>query len=106
MTQTVIRCVTLVAVMAVSISCGGPAPTAPTTQSEFVPFAAPSSRFPPLSGRSRVFSFDRQLTHPVGEFTRTSHVVLFDNGAFALLSGSLEDVLQYGSFARYRGGYT
>ena len=40
--------------------------------------------FPPLSGPSRTFVFDRQLAYPVRDYTKQSRFVLFDNGAFLL----------------------
>ena len=40
--------------------------------------------FPPLSGPSRTFVFDRELWYPVGDSTKRSRFVLYDNGAFAL----------------------
>jgi hypothetical protein len=51
-----------------------------------------------LSGPSRTFVFDRQLSYPVRGYTRTSRFILYDNGAF---------VLQYPSLGEggYRGGY-
>ena len=59
--------------------------------------SAASINFPPLSGPSRTFIFDGELTYPVRDFTRKSRFVLYDNGAF---------VLQYPSSlgdGRYRG---
>lgn len=53
--------------------------------------------FPPLSGPSRTFTFDREMAYPVGDFTRRSRVVLYDNGAFGLHYPSLAYV--------YRGAY-
>jgi len=51
-----------------------------------------------LSGPSRTFTFDRELTYRVSDYTRKSRFVLYDNGAFAL---------QYPSLGgEYRGGYT
>jgi hypothetical protein len=49
-----------------------------------------------LSGPSRTFVFDRALSYPVSDFTKTSRFVLYDNGAF---------VLQYAGLGEYRGGY-
>jgi hypothetical protein len=52
-----------------------------------------------LSGPSRTFIFDRELSYRVSDYTRTSRFVLYDNGAF---------VLQYPSLGEggYRGRYT
>ena len=54
--------------------------------------------FPPLSGPSRTFVFDRELSYRVSDYTKMSRFVLYDNGAF---------VLQYPSLGQggYRGGY-
>ena len=57
-----------------------------------------SPNFPALSGPSRSFTFDRELSSPVSAYTKESRFVLYDNGAF---------VLQYVSLAaEYRGGYS
>lgn len=55
--------------------------------------------FPPLSGPSRTFIFERELLYPVTDSTMKSRLVLYDNGAF---------VLQYPSTGEggYRGGYS
>jgi hypothetical protein len=54
--------------------------------------------FPPLSGPSRAFVFDHELSYRVTDYTRQSRFVVYDNGAF---------VLQYtGLGIQYRGGYT
>ena len=37
-----------------------------------------------MSGPSRTFIFDNELAYPVRDFTRQSHFVLYDNGAFVL----------------------
>jgi hypothetical protein len=82
----------------------GPVAPAPSTRSESptptpAPTPPPTPVFPPLSGPSRTFVFDRGLTYQnVENYTRTSRFVLYDDGAFAL---------QYGTPAlEYRGGYT
>jgi hypothetical protein len=96
---------TLVGLVLLSIACSGStpaAPTAPTASSQRSavpsPPAPPSSNFPALSGPSRTFTFDRELTYHVSGYTKQSRFVLYDNGAFTL---------QYGSLGiEYRGGYT
>jgi hypothetical protein len=93
---------TVVGVILLSIACGRSSPTAPTAigQSPTVPSTpAPSpSNFPPLSGLSRTFTFNHELTYHLTDYTKQSRFVLYDNGAF---------VLQYVSLAgEYRGGYT
>ena len=94
----------LVGVMVGSIACGRSAPTAPSASSQSpavpsTPTPAPSpSNFPPLSGHSRTFAFNHELTYRVTDYTKQSRFVLYDNGAF---------VLQYVSLGgEYRGGYT
>jgi hypothetical protein len=51
-----------------------------------------------LSGPSRTFVFDHELSYPISDYTKTSRFVLYDNGAF---------VLQYPSIGEggYPGGY-
>jgi hypothetical protein len=92
----------LVSLVLLSTACGGTAPAAPTPSSQGP--VAPSPRapvpsiFPPLSGPSRTFTFDRELTYHVSGYTKQSRFVLYENGAFAL---------QYVSLGiEYRGGYT
>lgn len=94
----------LLGMMALCIACGHSAPMAPSAshQRPTVPSAptpAPSpSNFPPLSGQSRTFAFNHELTYRVTDYTKQSRFVLYDNGAF---------VLQYVSLGgEYRGGYT
>jgi hypothetical protein len=92
---------TLVGLVVLSVACR-PTLTGPTASSQ-VP-AAPSSpappqtNFPRLSGQSRTFSFDHQLTYDLSGYTKQSRFVLYDDGGFALqyLSLGLE----------YRGWYT
>ena len=93
---------TLVSLVLLSIACGGSTPTAPTASSQRSaapsPPVPPSSNFPAVSGPSRTFTFDRELTYGVSGYTKQSRFVLYDNGAFAL---------QYVSLGiEYRGGYT
>jgi hypothetical protein len=63
------------------------------------PFPPPRPNFPPLSGPSRTFTFDRELAYRVSDYTKHSRFVLYDSGGF---------VLQYPSLGtgEYRGGYT
>jgi hypothetical protein len=51
-----------------------------------------------LSGPSRTFVFDRELSYRVSDYTQKSRFVLYDNGAFVLQYPSLGD-------RGYRGGY-
>jgi hypothetical protein len=84
------------------VACGSSGPTLPTGTSQPPPLPSPTpppaANFPPLSGPSRTFFFDRELSHPVSNYTKNSRFVLYDNGAF---------VLQYLSLGEggYRGGY-
>jgi hypothetical protein len=87
-----------------AVACGSAAPTSPTSPTAVTaaatvtsPPPASTSRFPPESGPFRTFVFDRELSHPVAEYTRKSRFLLYDNGAF---------VLDYqGLGLRYRGAY-
>lgn len=98
--DTVVRYGVVVVVLGLFAACGSSGPTSPSgTDRPAVlpsPTPAPSTRFPPLSGPSRTFSFDRELSYPVRTYTKESRFVLYDNGAF---------VLQYPGGA-HRGGYT
>jgi hypothetical protein len=78
-----------------SIACGRSTPAAPTASSQGT--AVPSTNFPALSGLSRTFTFDHELTYRLSDYTKQSRFVLYDNGAFAL---------QYASRGEYRGAYT
>jgi hypothetical protein len=49
--------------------------------------------FPPLSGPSRTFVFDRELSDPVSDGTKETRFVLYDNGAVALQY--VDDGFQY-----------
>ena len=84
-----------------STACGSSAPSSPTAIPQPLPVAAPTAlpprTFPPLSGPSRTFVFDRELKYRVSDYTRKSSFMLYDNGAF---------VLRYGGPGEYRGGYT
>ena len=85
-------------------ACGSSGPTSPTGTNPLPapPRPTPPSNisFPPLSGPSRTFLFDRELSYRVSDFTWNSRFVLYDNGAF---------VLQYPSSSfgdgRFRGAY-
>jgi hypothetical protein len=83
-------------------ACGSSGPTSPTAINQFSALPAPTpppvSNFPPLSGPSRTFVFDRELLYAVTNYTKNSRLVLYDNGAF---------VLEYVSLGGgYRGRYT
>src|SRR5262245_64778288 len=83
-------------------SASGPASPTVTTQPAAplpTPLQAPlpSGTFPPLSGASRTFTFEHELSYRVSDYTKRSQFVLYDNGAF---------VLQYAGLGEYRGGYT
>ena len=83
-------------------ACGSSVPTSPTGTNPPSALSArtspPVTSFPPLSGPSRTFVFDRELSYPVTAYTRNSRFVLYDNGAFVLQYPSLGEV-------GYRGGY-
>jgi hypothetical protein len=90
-----------VLLIALLTACGSSGPTSPTVtpqpSSLPAPTAPPTRTFPPLSGPSRTFVFDRELSYPVQDYTRKSSFVLYDNGAF---------VLRFTGPGEYRGGYT
>src|SRR5688572_13463623 len=83
-------------------ACGSSVPTSPTRTSPPSALSSltslPATIFPPLSGPSRTFIFDCEVSYPVTGYTRNSRFVLYDNGAF---------VLQYPSLGErgYRGRY-
>jgi hypothetical protein len=100
--DTTVRHGAVVILLVLFAACGSSGPTSPTGTNP--PLARPSptppppTNFPPLSGPSRTFVFDRELSYRVSDYTRNSRFVLYDNGAF---------VLQYSSLGEggYRGGY-
>jgi hypothetical protein len=99
--NTAVRCGAVV-LLVLSAACGDAGPTSPTgpslSQALPSPTPAPSTNFPPVSGPSRAFIFDHDLSYPVSGYTKQSRFVLYDNGAF---------VLQYlgGLGGEYRGAY-
>ena len=73
------------------VACGSSAPTSPSRTGQPVtpapptlPTPQPSIDFPPLSGPSRTFIFDGELSYHVRDFTKNSRFVLYDNGALEL----------------------
>ena len=96
------RCGAIVVLFVLAAACGSSVPTSPTVTSQAPPFPSPTppptTKFPPLSGPSRTFVFDRELTYRVNDYTKKSRFTLYDNGAF---------VLQFPSVGEggYRGGY-
>jgi len=91
-----------VGLVLLSVGCGHSTLTAPTASSQgsavASPPAPPPTNFPALPGLSRTFTFDRELTYQLRDYTKQSRFVLYDNGAFAL---------QYLSLGgEYRGAYT
>jgi hypothetical protein len=91
----------VVVVLVLSAACGSSGPTAPTGTGQppalASPPPSPTTNFPPLSGPSRTFIFDHELSYRVSDYTTRSRFVLYSNGAF---------VLQYAGLGEYRGGYT
>ena len=83
----------VIIVLMLLAACGSSSPTSPTRTiqpSASGPVTPPTaSLFPPLSGPSRAFFFDRELSHQVTDYTKKSRVVLYDNGAFELQYPSL-----------------
>jgi hypothetical protein len=100
--NTAVRRGAVVVLLMLSVACcGSSAPTSPTgrSQAPAVPSATPQppTNFPALSGPSRTFVFEHELSYRVRDHTRRSRFVLYDNGAF---------VLQYVGGGDYRGGYS
>jgi hypothetical protein len=105
----------VVVLLALSAACGSSVPTSPTGLSPspggsvvlpgltpqpsvtLPPSVIPTS-FPPLSGPSRTFKFER-ADYQVAVYTKESHFVLYDNGAFALQLGGQHP-------GQYRGLFT
>ena len=100
--NTTLRRSAIIVLFVLGAACGSSGPPSPTGtgQAPAVPLPAPppATTFPPLSGPSRTFVFDRELSHRVSDYTKMSRFVLYDNGAFAL---------QYPSLGQggYRGKY-
>lgn len=89
-----------VVVLVLLAACGSSGPTSPTGTTPPSALPPPQINFPPLSGPSRTFSFDREVSYSVREYTRNSRVVLYENGAFELQYPPSE----YGP-GLYRGQY-
>jgi hypothetical protein len=100
--NTTVRRGGVIALLVLAAACGSSAPTSPTGTNQprsFPPATPPPARnFPPLSGPSRTFVFDRELSYRVSDYTKQSRFVLYDNGAFVLQYTSLGD-------KGYVGGY-
>jgi hypothetical protein len=100
--DTTVRRSAVVVLFLLAAACGSSVPTSPTGTNQPPALSSatppPATNFPPLSGPSRTFVFDRELSYRVSEYTRNSRFVLYDNGAF---------VLQYPSLGErgYRGAY-
>jgi hypothetical protein len=99
--NTTVRRGAVVVLGVLSVACGSSGPTAPTETSQPLTLPSPTPQpptNPPLSGPSRTFIFDRELSYRVSDYTKESRFVLYDNGRF---------VLQYPTLAlEYRGRYT
>ena len=100
-TNTTVRRGTVVVLLMLSAACGSSGPTSPTGTNQppgpSRPSSPPKISFPPLSGPSRTFVFDRELSYAVRDFTRQSRFVLYENGAFGLYYPTIAYV--------YRGAY-
>jgi hypothetical protein len=103
--NTTVRHGAVVILLVLFAACGSSGPTSPTGTNPppALPPPPPNRNFPPLSGPSRTFIFDREQSYPVRDdsHTRKSRVVLYDNGAFGLQYPSLRQGLGY----EYRGEY-
>ena len=86
--NTTVRRGTVVVLLMLSAACGSSGPTSPTRidpPTALPPATSPpQTSFPPLSGPSRTFVYERELSYAVREYTRQSRLVLYDNGAFGL----------------------
>jgi hypothetical protein len=100
--NTVVPRGAVVVLFVLCAACGKAGLTSPTEISQPPalpsPIPPPATKFPPLSGPSRTFVFDRELSYRVSDYTKKSRFVLYDNGAFVLYYVSLGD-------GGYRGGY-
>jgi hypothetical protein len=94
--NTTVRRGAVVFLVVLSTACGSSAPSSPTAIPQPLPVAAPTAlpprTFPPLSGPSRTFVFDRELKYRVSDYTRKSSFMLYDNGAFVLRYGGPGEV--------------
>lgn len=94
MNATSIRHGAVVVLVLLGAACGSSGPASPTGPGPIAASPPPTPNvppeppapidFPPLSGPSRTFVFERELDNPVRDFTRQSRIVLYDNGAFDL----------------------
>ena len=88
MMNTTVRRGAVVVLLVLFAACGSSGPTSPTGTNPppAVPAAdsAACDNLSSLSGPSRTFIFDRELSYPVSDYTRNSRFVLYDNGAFVL----------------------
>jgi len=77
----------LIALVAVSTACGV-GPTSPSRMNAAIPTSSTQPAQPAssvaVSGPSRIFSFDHELTYGVSDYTKKSRFVLYDNGTFVL----------------------
>ena len=100
--NTTVRCGAVIVLLLLFAACGSSGPTLPTGTNQPPalpsPTPAPATNFPPLSGPSRTFFFDRELSYPVSDYTKKSRFVLYDNGAFVLQCVGLG--------GEYRGAYS
>jgi hypothetical protein len=96
--KSAVRYAALIVLLVLSTACDSPPPGSPTPPDFSLPRQPPPANLPPLSGPSRTFIFDRELSYPVRDFTKQSRFVLYDNGAFELRYPHVAD-------ATYRGSY-
>jgi len=85
--KTTVRRGAVVVLSVLVAACGGAGPTSPTGTTPLPappPSPPPQIDFPPLSGPSRTFIFDRELSYIVRDYTRQSRFILYENGAFEL----------------------
>src|SRR5262245_43860380 len=100
MKNITLRRFAVVVLLVLTAACRGLGPTTPTGTSQLPVLDSPAppsaTDFPPMSGPSRTFIFDHELSDSVSDVTRSSRFVLYDSGAFAL---------QYDGGREYPGKY-
>jgi hypothetical protein len=85
----------IVVLLVLSAACSGPTSPTTTTQTPVIPVTPvtpvtppPPQSFAPRSGPSRTFVYDHALADYVDDLTKHSRVVLYDDGAFVIASGT------------------
>ena len=113
MKTSALRCTASALLLCVAIGCGGAEHSTPTSPSSTVGAAAPPlplapySPFPAVTRPARVYSFAGPLSYQVGDFTRESRFVLYDDRTFALQYARSLGSLEYpGRYTESQGTVT